>query len=215
MSGDIEGIYERAGFGGGVEWGVNPALLVVDFSCGFTDPVSPLGADMSTELHQTGRLLDAARVAGAPVVFTSIAYDEGLTDGGAWLRKVPSLGQLRVGSRWVELDPRLKRRPGEPVVFKRGVSAFFGTHVASLLVAHRVDTVIVAGATTSGCVRASVVDAVQHGFHTLVARECVGDRALDPHEANLFDMAAKYADVVSVQEVIDYLHSEKVPQKQS
>lgn len=215
MAGDIEAVYQAAGFGGDAEWGVTPALLVVDFSCGFTDPESPLGAEMSAAVGHTGRLLDAARETGAPVVFTSIAYEEGLADGGPWLRKVPSLGQLTLGSRWVELDPRLGRRPGEPVVYKRGPSAFFGTDVASLLVARRVDTVVVAGATTSGCVRASVVDAMQHGFHTLVPRECVGDRAAAPHEANLFDMAAKYADVVSAQEVIDYLHGGKVPQQQS
>lgn len=215
MAGDIHRIYEAAGFGGGAEWGATPALLVVDFSCGFTDPESPLGAEMSAELAQTGRVLDAARETGAPVMFTSIAYEEGLADGGPWLRKVPSLGRLTVGSRWVRLDPRLGRRPGEPVVYKRGPSAFFGTDVASLLVARHVDTVIVAGATTSGCVRASVVDAMQYGFHTVVPRECVGDRALQPHEANLFDMAAKYADVVSAQEVIDYLQSGKVPQRQS
>ncbi|MGH3318565.1 MAG: isochorismatase family protein [Streptosporangiaceae bacterium] len=209
MAEDTRRIYERAGFGGAVEPGRTPALLVVDFSRGFTDADSPLGSDMSAEVEATRRVLGAAREVGTLVAFTSIAYEQSLRDGGAWLRKVPSLGQLTVGSRWVELDPRLGRRPDEPIVYKRGASAFFGTHLAGLLVAGQVDTVIVTGATTSGCVRASVVDAVQHGFQTLVIRDCVGDRAVGPHEANLFDMAAKYADLVSAEEAMGYLRSER------
>lgn len=125
-----ERIYERAGFGGSIAWGRAAALLVVDFSCGFTDPDSPLGSDMTAEVSNTRRVLDVARESGTLVVFTSIAYDESLRDGGAWMRKVPSLGRLTAGSRWVELDPELARQPEEPIVYKRAVSAFFGTHLA-------------------------------------------------------------------------------------
>lgn len=207
-------IYERAGFGGPVDWGEKPALLVVDFSSGFTDPASPLGSDMTAEVGTTRQILDVARESGTLVVFTSIAYEASLRDGGAWLRKVPSLSQLTKDSRWVELDPRLGRRPDEPVIYKRGASAFFGTHLAALLVAHHVDTVVVTGATTSGCVRASVVDAVQNGFQTVVVRDGVGDRAAGPHEASLFDMAAKYADVTSAKEVADYLRRITMAQSQ-
>lgn len=205
-------IYERAGFGGPVEWGEIPALLVVDFSIGFTDPASPLGADMTAEVETTRRVLDLARKSGTLVVFTSIAYEASLRDGGAWLRKVPSLGQLTEGSRWVELDPRLGRQADEPILYKRGASAFFGTHLTALLTAHHVDTVVVTGATTSGCVRASVVDAVQSGFQVIVIRDGVGDRAAGPHEASLFDMAAKYADVAFAGEVTDYLRKAKMAQ---
>lgn len=207
MSEQTDRIYERAGFGAATVWGRSPAVLVVDFSYGFTDPDSPLGSDMAAEARNTRRVLDTARETGTLVVFTSIAYDKSLRDGGAWMRKVPTLAQLVEGTRWVELDERLNRQADEPLLHKCGASAFFGTQLTSIFVAHHIDTVLVAGATTSGCVRASVVDAVQNGFQTLVARDCVGDRAADPHEANLFDMGAKYADLVSAEEVIGYLRS--------
>lgn len=214
MESEVKEIYRRSGFRGRLRPGRAPAVLVVDFSRGFTDPACPLGSDMSREVELTRRLLDRARERRVPVIFTSIAYEPSLADGGIWLQKVPTLGELKVGSPWVEIDPRLGRRPDEPVVFKRSASAFFGTHLASMLVSNHVDTLIVTGATTSGCIRATVVDALQHGYPTFVVRECVADRAPGPHEANLFDMEAKYSEVVSFAETMDYLgepgsHSER------
>lgn len=203
--------YERAGFGAAVAGGRTPALLVVDFSYGFTDPESQLGTDMSAEVEATGRVLEVARAANVLVVFTSIAYESSLRDGGAWIRKVPSLEVLTIGSRWIELDQRLGRRASEPILYKRGASAFFGTHLATMLVSSSVDTLIVAGATTSGCVRASVVDAVQYGFDTFVVRDCVADRAAAPHEANLFDMEAKYATLMNSDQVVQYIRSGNIP----
>jgi nicotinamidase-related amidase len=198
--------YDRAGFGAQVERGRHPAVVVVDLSRGFTEPEFATGADLSAVVTATGRLVQAARRVAAPVVFTTIAYDAADVGGACtWLRKAPGLAILREGSALVEIDPRLPRDDGDAVVVKKGASAFFGTHLAALLAAQQVDTVVLCGATTSGCVRASAVDAVQSGFGVLVPRECVGDRAAGPHEANLFDIQAKYGDVVSLEDALAYL----------
>lgn len=205
----VDATYDRAGFGGQVRRGQSPAVLVVDFTYGFTDPAYPTAADMSAEVEATARLLAAARDCGAPAVYTAIAYDEGHVRSLAWLRKAPGMAALREGTRLAELDNRLGRREDEPLICKTGASAFFGTSLATLLASWGTDTLIVAGATTSGCVRASVVDAVQSGYDVLVAEECVADRSQGPHTANLFDMHQKYADVISLAETVEYLQSVK------
>jgi maleamate amidohydrolase len=204
---DAQQVYERAELGRAVTRGTSPAVLVVDFSCGFTDPECALGSDLTAEVEATKGLLDAAREKGLPIIFTTIGFDPSGKDGGLWLQKVPRLAELEVGGRWVDIDPRLERRDDEPVVLKKGASGFFGTNLASILVSQGVDTVVLCGATTSGCVRATAIDLLQYGWPTLVPRECVGDRAQAPHEANLFDIQAKYADVVSVEEALSYLES--------
>ena len=200
-------VYEKAGLGQNVTLGSRPAVLVIDFSCGFTDPACALGSDLTAEVEATKRLLDVARAKGLPVVFTTIGYEPGLKDGGLWLEKVPALGDLQIGGRWVEIDPRLEPREGETIVVKKGASAFFGTNLAAILISQGIDSVLLCGATTSGCIRATAIDLLQYGFPTLVPRECVGDRAQAPHDANLFDIQAKYADVVSVEEALDYVES--------
>jgi nicotinamidase-related amidase len=200
-------VYEKAGLGQAVTRGQRPAVLVIDFTCGFTDPECTLGADMTAEVEATKRLLDAAREKGVPVVFTTIGFERSGKDGGLWLQKVPALGDLELGGRWVDVDPRLERRDDEPIVVKKGASGFFGTNLASILVSQGVDTVVLCGATTSGCVRATAIDLLQYGWPTLVPRECVGDRAQAPHEANLFDIQAKYADVVPLEEALAYVES--------
>ena len=200
-------VYERAGLGQSVTLGSRPAVLVVDFSCGFTDPACTLGSDLTKEVEATRRLLDAARAKGLPVVFTTIGFEPSLKDGALWLQKVPALGDLQIGGRWVEIDARLDPQPGEPVVLKKGASAFFGTNLASILIAQGVDSVILCGATTSGCIRATAVDLLQYGFPTIVPRECVGDRAQAPHEANLFDIQAKYADVVGLEDALAFVEN--------
>ena len=200
-------VYERAGLGQRFTMGERPAVLVIDFSCGFTDPECTLGSDMTSEVEATRRLLDAARAKGLPVVYTTIAFDPHGKDGGLWLQKVPALGDLEVGGRWAAIDPRLDPREDEPVVLKKGASGFFGTNLASILVSQGVDSVVLCGATTSGCVRATAIDLLQYGWPTVVPRECVGDRAQAPHEANLFDIQAKYADVLSLEEVLAYVES--------
>jgi nicotinamidase-related amidase len=200
-------IYQRAGIGHNVTLGSRPAVLVVDFSCGFTDPECTLGADMTEPVEATKRLLDVARGKGLPVVFTTIGYEASLRDGGLWLQKVPALGDLQIGGRWVEIDPRLEPREDEAIVLKKGASGFFGTNLASILISQQVDSVVLCGATTSGCIRATAIDLLQYGYPTIVPRECVADRAQAPHDANLFDINAKYADVVSVGEALEYLES--------
>ena len=200
-------VYAKAGLGQAVTLGEHPAILVIDFSCGFTDPECPLGSDLSSQVEATRRLLDAAREKGLPVVYTTIAFEQSLKDGGLWMQKVPALGVLQLGGPWAEIDPRLGLREDETVLVKKGASGFFGTNLASVLVSQGVDSVILCGATTSGCIRATAVDLLQYGWPTIVPRECVGDRAQAPHDANLFDIQAKYADVVSVDEAIAYVAS--------
>jgi maleamate amidohydrolase len=200
-------VYAKARLGESVTMGSRPAVLVVDFSCGFTDPACPLGSELTAEVEATRRLLDAARAKGLPVIFTTIGYEPSLKDGGLWLQKVPTLGELQVGGRWVAIDPRLEPGEDETVVLKKGASAFFGTNLASILITQQADSVILCGATTSGCIRATAIDLLQYGWPTLVPRECVGDRARAPHEANLFDIQAKYADVVPLEEALAYVES--------
>jgi maleamate amidohydrolase len=204
---ETDEVYERAGWGGRVPRGTRPAVLVVDLSRGFTEARWPTGADLTAVVEATSELIEAARGIGAPVLFTTIAYEDSDVEGDAcaWLRKAPGLGILRAGSELVELDPRLPRRPTDPLLVKKGASAFFGTDAAAQLAALGADTVLVCGATTSGCVRASVVDAVQSGFNVLVPRQCVGDRASAPHDANLFDIDAKYGDVIELDEAVGYV----------
>jgi nicotinamidase-related amidase len=198
-------IYERSRLGGDVALGKRPAVLVVDLSRGFTEPASTLGSDLTAVVEATNHLLAVARKGGLPVIFTTIGFEPNLKDGSLWLQKVPSLGELVVGSEWVEIDPRLRRREEETVILKKGPSAFFGTNLTSVFVSQGVDTVILCGATTSGCIRASAVDLLQYGYPTIVPRECVGDRAEGPHEANLVDIQAKYANVVPVEDALFYL----------
>lgn len=198
-------VYATAGFGQNILRGASPAIVVVDFVYGFTDPAYPTGADMSDAVEATRKLLDAARGKGVPILFTVIAYSEGEISSLPWLRKASGMAALLRGSRLVEVDERLARRQDEPVLVKHGASAFHGTNLGALLTGLRTDTVIVVGATTSGCVRASVVDAVQYGFDVLVPRDCVADRATSPHEANLFDIQQKYGDVTTLGGALGYV----------
>lgn len=197
--------YQRRGFAQRVGFGTRPALLIVDFIKGFSDLRSPLASNLDKEIAATKKVLTAARKVKLPIAFTTVEYDAGFRDAGVFIKKVPSLAVLKKGSPWVEVDDRLQPRATEHVLVKKYASAFFGTALASTLTAAGVDTLLIAGCTTSGCVRASAVDGCQHGFRTIVIEECVGDRAPGPHAANLFDIDAKYADVVSLVETLAYL----------
>lgn len=200
---DSEAVYAERGFGGRSGAGRRPCLLVIDLNHGFTDPASPLHCDTDGAVEATARLLDAARAAGAPVVYTTVAYDEGTKQvAAAFLAKAAGLAMLEVGSRWVEIDERIAPAPGEPVLSKLFASAFFGTPLTALLAARGCDSLIITGASTSGCVRATVVDGLQHGYRILVPREAVADRADAVHEASLTDIDAKYGDVVSTEEAV-------------
>ena len=197
--------YERKGFSARSGYGTRPALLVVDFINGFTDPGTGLGGDYSAELAVTAKLLAEFRSRALPVFFTTVAYEPHLRDAGQFVEKVPALSILIMGSEWVKVDNRIRPQPAERVVLKKYASAFFDTTLDMELRGLGTDTVVMAGCTTSGCIRASAVDSMQHGFHTVVVRDAVGDRAETPHEVNLFDIDAKYGDVVSSGEVLGYL----------
>lgn len=195
------GIGDRVGFG------ERPALVVVDLSLAFTDPSSKLGADLDAVVDDVARVVEIARAAGdVPIIFTTVAYGERERVAAyAMLRKFPAALEVEPGSRWTEIDPRLAPRPGEPVITKVFPSAFFGTTLSTYLTAAGCDTVIVTGASTSGCVRATAVDAVSHGFRVIVPRGAVGDRLQSAHDANLLDIDMKYGDVLETDEVIAHL----------
>jgi maleamate amidohydrolase len=212
---DKRKVYERARLGERVGYGNSPAVLVVDMQIGFTAPeISPVAGELGTVVAATNRILAAARGAGAPAYFTVIGYGpECPDDAGLWPKKGPYLRTLTLGSDLVKLDPRVERLPSDLVLVKKHASAFFGTHLAPMLTAKGIDTVVVTGCTTSGCVRATTVDALGYGFRPIVPLEAVGDRADEPHEASLFDIDAKYGDVVSVDEVLEYLRRLRSPSR--
>lgn len=195
--------YRSGGLAGRLTPGTSPAVLVVDLQNGFTDPACGPGFDLGEVVTATRRLLDAARAAGRPVLFTTIAFPPG--GRSTWLQKMPVLAELAEGSRWERIDQRLGRRQGEPVLVKQHASAFAGTALAAALDGCGADSVLVCGATTSGCVRATVVDACAADLPAFVVRECVGDREAGPHDAALLDMDAKYADVVSLDDALALL----------
>lgn len=203
--GELENNY-RGVFDGRIGFGRRPALLIVDFIRAYTTTGSPLYAPaVADAVGHTAVLLESARRRGALVVFTRVTYDPQGIAGGRFVDKVPVLRRLVAGEPLAEIVPELAPGPGEVVLEKQYASAFFGTPLASLLNARGIDTVILTGCSTSGCVRATAVDGMQHGFRVIVPRACVADRHAAPHEANLFDIDAKYGDVVEAREVLAYL----------
>jgi maleamate amidohydrolase len=200
MSDDLE-IYKKQGFAQSIGIGAAPALVIVDFVIGFTDPAHFGGGNIGPAIARTVDLLALARGRGWPVVHTRVVYADDGSDCGGFTRKVPALRRLTESSEISQIVPELTPAPGELILRKHNASAFFGTELAGWLASRRVDTLFIAGCTTSGCVRATVIDSCSYNFRTIVAEDCVGDRALGPHEANLFDMKQKYADVMSVADI--------------
>jgi nicotinamidase-related amidase len=181
------------------------ALVLVDLSVGFTDPaLSPLAAECSAVVEANQRLLAAFRQRGWPVFFTTVAYDAP-SQAHVFRSKVPALNVLEAGSPLVAIDPRVQPQSDEPVLVKHWASAFFGTDLAERIRAAGADGVVVTGLTTSGCVRATVLDALQHELRVLVPEEAVGDRDAGAHLANLRDMQIKYADVVALEHCLALL----------
>ena len=201
--------YSDRGLGGRVGFGERPAVLVIDMAIAFNDPAYKVGSDQTPTVEAIEKLLEVARERGTTVFFFTTAYEADGRDAGMFGKKIPALLELKLGDRCVEIDPRLAPRDGEPVITKKYSSAFFETHLASFLVTEGVDTVILTGCSTSGCIRAAAIDGVSHGYRIIVPRECVSDRAEGPHYANLFDINAKYGDVVSLEETTAYL--ERLP----
>ena len=200
-------IYKTQNLGNRIYFGERGALLIVDFVNGFNDARLLGGGNIPEAITQTRSLLKDARDRHLPVVFTRIVYEPAHANVGAFAKKIPSLTALTENNPASHVIDELAPQPGEYVLRKTQASAFFGTDLASWLQWRRVDTLLVAGCTTSGCVRASVIDAASHNFRTMVIRDCVGDRAIVPHEANLFDMDQKYADVVSIADAKDWIFS--------
>jgi maleamate amidohydrolase len=196
-----ESFFQERGFGRKIGYGRHPAVIVIDLLKGFTDPTCPLGSDLDAVLNATSQVLAAARHVPVPIFHTAVDYEKDLGDAGIWGLKLEALRSMIRGSEATELDPRLGRLPGEPIVLKKYASAFFGTDLVSRLNAQAVDTLVITGCTTSGCVRATAVDALQYGYRPIVVREAVGDRARAAHEQSLFDLEQKYADVVGLVEV--------------
>jgi maleamate amidohydrolase len=195
-------IYRQQNFGNRIGFGRRSALLIVDFTVGFNDPKLFGGGNIDAAVQRTVRLLEFFRRSALPVAYTRVVYAEDGSDAGVFCLKAPNLRMLTETHPAGQVVPELKPVAGELMVRKTQASAFFGTGLAPWLVQQGADTVVVAGCTTSGCVRASVVDALSHNFRPMVARDCVGDRALGPHDANLFDMQQKYADVLERDEII-------------
>ena len=193
-----------------IGFGVRPAVLVIDMTRGFTEPGRPLGSDVSAVIAPVNAIIAAARDKGHEVIFSAIVYSEpGNRDAGLWRLKVGGQDDLREGTSGVEIDPRLDRRAGDGHLVKKYASCFFGTDLASRLSARRIDTLILAGCSTSGCVRATAVDAIQHGFRPIVPREAVCDRWSVAHEQALLEMDAKYADVMSISDTTAGLAASK------
>ncbi len=201
MSGELD-IFRRQGFANPLGLGQAPALVIVDFVLGFTDPAQFGGGNIGPAVARTVPLLAHARRRGWPVAHTRVVYAEDGSDIGMLATKVPSLRSLTERAPAGQIVPELAPSAGELIIRKRQASAFFGSELAGWLAMRRVDTVLVVGCTTSGCVRATVVDACSHNLRTVVVTDCVGDRAIAPHEASLFDMGQKYADLMPAEALL-------------
>ena len=196
--------YAAAGFGQGLVPGPRPALVMIDFARAYFAAESPLYAGVEAARDAAGTVLAAARAHGVPVFHTRVEYQPGGADGGVFFRKIAALKVFEAGSALADFEPPLQPLPGETVITKQFPSAFFATDLAGGLHAAGIDTLVICGLSTSGCVRASAVDAICHGFIPVVVRDGVGDRLAAVHDANLFDLAAKTAELRTAKEIIAY-----------
>jgi maleamate amidohydrolase len=188
--------YAERGIGGRVGYGHHPAVLIVDMQVGLDDPAYKVGADQTPAVEA---------IASVPIIYVRTGYRPDGRDGGLFIKKIPALIELQADSPAFEIDPRLAPEGGDLIVDKKFASAFFQTNLPSLLVAEGVDTIILTGCSTSGCIRAAAIDGISHGYRMILPEECISDRAEGPHRANLFDINAKYGDVVPLDEVLAYL----------
>jgi len=205
---DDQEFFRQRGFGLRIGFGERPALIVIDMLKGFTDPEMLLGANLDAQIAAQKPLLAIAHERNIPVIFSTVMYHEAdIRDAGIWGLKQRGALTLTADSEAVKVDPRLDKRADDSLLIKRYASCFFGTDLVPRLTSRRIDTLVITGCTTSGCVRATAVDAVQHGFRPMVVREAVGDRSKAAHDQSLFDLDAKYADVVSLDETLHYLRT--------
>jgi maleamate amidohydrolase len=209
MADTLDQNYSKAGYHAAQTRGSRPALVLVDFAHAYFDPEAPLygGEGCVAARDHAIKLADAARRTGIPVIFTEVKYQPGGGDGGAFYAKVPALSCFDAGTDTQKLVDGLDVGPDDLMITKQYPSAFFGTSLAATLQFMKIDTLIIGGLTTSGCVRATCIDSISSGFVTLIAEEACGDRAAGPHEANLFDMSAKYADLISTDDAIAYMNT--------
>jgi maleamate amidohydrolase len=199
--------YRARGFATHVGFGTRPALLVIDMTSALCDPSYKVGCDQTPAVEAISRLLSAARAAGIPVYYTTVAYLADAQDGGVFVKNIPALLEVQVTDPAArEIDPRIAPVEGEVVIGKKYPSAFFGTSLGSMLVSHGICTLVLTGCSTFGCVRATAIDGVSHGYRVIAPLEAVSDRAPGPHFANLFDISAKYGDVVPLTEVLDHFN---------
>lgn len=202
---DLQANYQGV-FDGRLGFGKKLAVIVVDFIKAYTTPGATFFApDVVIAVGETVDLLTLARQKGVPVIYTRVIYNANGLDGGVFVQKVPALRCLVEGEPLADIVPELAPEPQDVIINKQYASSFFGTSLAAMLTSMGVDTVILTGCSTSGCVRATAVDGMQYGFRVIVPRECVGDRHHEPHEANLFDINSKYGDVVSKDVVMAHL----------
>jgi maleamate amidohydrolase len=203
-----EEFFRQRGFGLRIGFGERPALMVIDMVKAFTNPDMMLGANLDAQIAAIQPLLDVAHERDIPVIFSTVMYSEAdFKDAGIWALKQKGVVTLKAGTDGVEVDERLDMRPSDSLLVKKYASCFFGTDLVPRLMSRHVDTLIITGCTTSGCVRATAVDAVQTGLRPMVVREAVGDRSAAAHAQSLFDLDAKYADVVSLEETLQYLRT--------
>ena len=207
MTQDKHNIYQKQGFGGRSGIGRQCALILVDFVNGFVDPDLLGSESIAQAADRTVELLSFCRQASLPVAHTRVVFDDHGANHNFFTLRVPALKKLTETAFESKIVQVLKPLSSELVIKKQSASAFFSTGLSDWLTFHRVDTTLIVGCTTSGCVRASVVDSMQHNYKTIVVFDCVADRAQEPHDANLFDMQQKYADVMSKQNVMEQLVS--------
>lgn len=201
-----QAMYAERGFGLRMGFGKRPALLCIDLIRAFTNPDSMLGASLAREIEASNALITLAHERQIPVIFSTIIFDEtDLRDAGLWRLKNKGTVTLQAGSDGTELDPGIDFQEGDQLLVKKYASCFFGTDLISRLTGLQVDTLLITGCTTSGCVRATAIDAFQYGIRPMIVREAVGDRSAAAHEQSLIDLHSRYADVVSLAETQAYL----------
>jgi maleamate amidohydrolase len=204
--------FRQRGFGRRIGFGARPALLVVDMIRAFTDPARPLGSPLEPQIEALRPLLELAHAREILVIFSTVRYDDAaLRDAGIWALKVQATATLAADGDGHHVDDRLDKHPSDSLLVKKYASCFFGTDLVSRLNSRRIDTVLLTGCTTSGCIRATAVDALQYGYRPIVVREAVGDRSQAAHDQSLVDLDAKYADVESLQATLAYLSALPVP----
>tara|TARA_Y100000590_G_scaffold464947_1_gene635746 strand:+ start:5002 stop:5625 length:624 start_codon:yes stop_codon:yes gene_type:complete len=193
-------IYARQGLGNKLGFGTKPALVIIDFVNGFNDPDVFGGGNIPEAIQQTAKLLELSRQKYLPIAYTRIIYAEDESNAGIFAEKAPRLKQLTINNPLSQIVSELKPLSGELIIDKTEASGFHGTELLRWLILNNIDTLIICGCTTSGCVRATAVDACANNFRSIVVSDCVGDRAIGPHKSSLFDLDQKYSDVISFSE---------------